>query len=247
MKYLPQVGGGATNRTLPQHTRCARLETSPENVNILEKETGQEEDDDDYDVDGVKYIDLRIIPRRKPCNTAKNLKLLERARLWKLRILSEAQDNGSNSPRPSTKAHHLASEHPGPSSPATSTMSYQKDLFYRNDSGPVKEKCFPCSRCPPGKKPFSTKNDEERHRKTFHGVFYKGERIFLCKIPGCSSFMKIWVRFDNLKQHVLRMHGYQWENGIHVMADHYDPDIHGSLETTNHTRRARSRAGGSRP
>lgn len=55
----------------------------------------------------------------------------------------EAKDNGSNSPRPSTKARHSAYDtptygHQGPSSPATSTMSYQNTSYYGNGSQPVK-------------------------------------------------------------------------------------------------------------
>ncbi|KAK5073749.1 hypothetical protein LTR64_007113 [Lithohypha guttulata] len=87
----------------------------------------------------------------------------------------------------------------------------------------------PCSICPPGKV-FRTSADLDRHRKTFHGILKKGDRVFRCKVQGCKVPLKIWSMFDNFKQHVIRMHGEEFAAYIETMEEAYDIEVHGPVE-----------------
>lgn len=82
---------------------------------------------------------------------------------------------------------------------------------------------FSCNSCDADKS-FRTKNDLVRHQKTVHSIVEKGDKIFRCTVSGCPSAQKIWTRFDNFKQHVIRMHNI--EAGIEDMAEYYDPVRH---------------------
>lgn len=87
-----------------------------------------------------------------------------------------------------------------------------------------------CPHCTGTDKLFTTKNDLDRHRKTFHGIFDKGDKIYRCQVLGCGAAGKIWTRSDNFKQHLARIHGPEHEKNFESMAELYDEAIHGSLE-----------------
>ncbi|KAL1957986.1 hypothetical protein VTO42DRAFT_5198 [Malbranchea cinnamomea] len=71
------------------------------------------------------------------------------------------------------------------------------------------EKPFRCDE--PGckrKTGFGTLNDLERHKKCVHGIepSNRVSRRFKCFADNCSRSAKIWPRYDNFRQHLLRVH-----------------------------------------
>lgn len=72
------------------------------------------------------------------------------------------------------------------------------------------EKNFICTfpACKRGKKGFGTKNDLDRHRKAIHHLDLGpgGLKSYKCAAQHCEKPEKIWPRFDNFKQHVIRLH-----------------------------------------
>lgn len=105
---------------------------------------------------------------------------------------------------------------------------------------PKKDRSHRCPHCGTAEKVFTTKNDLDRHRKTFHGLLEKGEKVYQCRIPGCGSAGKMWPRFDNFKQHVTRMHGANHESDIEDMAVYYDEAIHGRFESSKGRNKSKS-------
>jgi hypothetical protein len=54
---------------------------------------------------------------------------------------------------------------------------------------------------------FITVNDLNRHKKSVHKVGVDSiTRSFKCAAPKCKAPDKVWPRFDNFKQHLVRMH-----------------------------------------
>lgn len=56
---------------------------------------------------------------------------------------------------------------------------------------------------------FGTLNDLERHRRCVHGIVSQDRpsKRFKCFAENCVRGDQIWPRFDNFRQHLLRMHG----------------------------------------
>ena len=93
----------------------------------------------------------------------------------------------------------------------------------------TKKKIHQCHHCVGGKL-FSTVNDLDRHKKSVHGRVDPGDKIWLCRVPGCSVSTKIWVRLDNFKQHIHRIHGNEHTDSAEGMQTTYDPATHGPIE-----------------
>lgn len=56
---------------------------------------------------------------------------------------------------------------------------------------------------------FGTRNDLERHRKSVHGINdnHRKSKVYKCFADNCVRKDKIWPRYDNFQQHLLRVHG----------------------------------------
>jgi hypothetical protein len=63
-------------------------------------------------------------------------------------------------------------------------------------------------RCLRDGKGFATINDLERHQKTVHKIepTHRQSRTYKCYGANCKQYEKEWPRFDNFKQHLVRMH-----------------------------------------
>lgn len=53
---------------------------------------------------------------------------------------------------------------------------------------------------------FGTTNDLNRHKASVHKIILSVSRKFKCAAPGCKAPGKLWLRLDNFKQHLERMH-----------------------------------------
>jgi hypothetical protein len=65
---------------------------------------------------------------------------------------------------------------------------------------------FPgCKRSAQG---FGTINDLERHKKSVHGMrpTHGSTKSWVCASEDCQGKNKRWPRYDNFKQHVVRLH-----------------------------------------
>lgn len=60
--------------------------------------------------------------------------------------------------------------------------------------------------CKRAGKGFSTVNDLERHQKSVHKIGIENSKSYRCASAGCNNKTKIWLRLDNFKQHLVRMH-----------------------------------------
>lgn len=96
-------------------------------------------------------------------------------------------------------------------------------------------KKFWCMHCPEANcKSFNTTNDLERHRKGVHGIFNLGDKLWRCKINGCTCANKIWPRRDNFTSHLKRMHYPNDPAKAQEVVDNYQEtynvETHGFLE-----------------
>lgn len=61
--------------------------------------------------------------------------------------------------------------------------------------------------CKQGARRFGTQNDLDRHEKAIHGIGpLSGQSSYRCKARNCEKPDKIWQRFDDFKQHLVRLH-----------------------------------------
>ena len=58
---------------------------------------------------------------------------------------------------------------------------------------------------------FATDNDLRRHKKSVHELEISGlpGKTYRCAAKGCRNWDKIWLRLDNFRQHVIKMHSEQ--------------------------------------
>lgn len=111
----------------------------------------------------------------------------------------------------------------------------------------LKERHF-CDRCKlPNSSGFSTTNDLARHKRGVHGIFEHGEKIWRCRMEGCTCANKIWPRRDNFQSHLKRMHFNNDDNKARDAVDQfqeaYDVQTHGPIDSlkTEHSRGSRAR------
>lgn len=105
-------------------------------------------------------------------------------------------------------------------------MLRHEKRFYCNHAG--------CSRAGRG---FGTRNDLDRHRKSLHNLNSGILKSWKCKASRCEKPEKVWPRFDNFKQHVMRLHKDE-HNGDQKQIDEilkryriHAPPVIGSLLT----------------
>ena len=141
---------------------------------------------------------------------------------------SYTSQDGSAYPHPMMDM--FSSLQPTPAIPDESPSQLQQVPASSNTkSTRSKKKTHHCEYCN-GDKLFSTVNDLDRHRKTVHGLVSLGEKIWMCQVAGCSVSTKIWVRLDNFKQHIHRIHPTENPESAETMQLLYDPARHGRIE-----------------
>ena len=132
---------------------------------------------------------------------------------------------------------HYEDDQPEPSSTAQINRAAQSRAHSRPQRQPRNQaRKHECEYCSPKQKVFKTVNDLDRHRKTVHSTIKPGERVWKCRVPGCSVATKIWARLDNFKQHVVRMHDKKYADEAENMCVSYDPTVDTISESGRNTK-----------
>lgn len=78
---------------------------------------------------------------------------------------------------------------------------------YSNFSPSNAQERFVCKHCPLEKRTVCrSSKDLERHTKSVHEIYQRGDKFWVCHVPGCTKASKKWPRLDNFTSHVERMH-----------------------------------------
>lgn len=78
----------------------------------------------------------------------------------------------------------------------------KQNMDGRSFRAPRYHNCSICER-----KSFKVFNDLQRHMKSVHDLHQAGDIGWTCHEAGCKSTGKVWSRRDNVKQHMIRVHG----------------------------------------
>lgn len=126
---------------------------------------------------------------------------------------------------------------PDSRAPAKRRNNLAADHRASRPAKPSREKRF-CDLCETTKSSgFSTVNDLARHKRSVHGFFEHGDKIWRCRLSDCTLPDKIWARRDTFITHIRRVHNNGKYQNVPEIADHslehFDPEIHGRLDLTN--------------